>query len=675
MKHKFAAILFLLFSGASYCLAQKRLQYDWLYSYVPFHGTYGTRMVPDGAGNTYIIVNNTNSYRDTIHGKSMNSNAYISRLLKIDKSGTLIWERIIQPERNKERKNEGAQPYLLDLAVSPKGDVLLIGNISGRVVFPSGKDSITKGCLMQRENIYDCMKGFILSYSESGKLNWINDLSYLEHSDRIGFNAKGELFLKVTYNRTLRIGNKSIDPVESEWRSPYHYSLLQLDLKGNFKRVLIRWEEIPWKSDSIPANRIENFDFTFDKKDNLIVYGQFAGSIRLSHAVTLYCKNKYYDSRALFVAKYSPDLKLLWQKKIGGRGTNSGSKLVKPAFNKKNEMYFAGSFHTECVISDGNSQSIPYEFKSCRSGAGFFYGKLNEQGDLQFVKYRLQPHDYTEVGVQAILLDDAGNTHILGSYNDSLQFAANGLVMFPGKKCETKTFDYEGKNLSYTHCEYQTCFYYSVWREDSLIHLQNLAEFKGYSHQQLAKSAFIKDNKLIFCGEYGLYEAYVESENGKLIVPPSKIGGGLLLAQVNLPNLDKDSIGEKSDSLTMAVNMEPDSLPNLNRIDENQLAENLLHQMDSLRPSKRETKNEKQMLKVYPNPFVAEFTLSVSQTLAEVELGLYDAAGQLIHSQMTEIIRVSEPLTLAFNNLAEGKYFLQVKAVNFKQILPLVHVN
>lgn len=677
MKHNFAAILFffLLFSETRFCAAQQVLNYDWLYTYIPFHGTYGTRMIPDDAGNTYIIVNNTNSYRDTIHGKSIKSNAYISRLLKIDPSGALIWERIIQPERNKERKNEGAQPYLIDVVITPKGDVLVIGNISGRIVFPSGKDSITKGCLLERERIYDGMKGFMLSYSESGKLNWINELSYLEQSDRIGFNAKGDLFLKVTYNRTLRIGNKSIDPVENEWHSPFHYSLLQLDLKGNFKRTLFRWEEIPWKSDDKTYNRIENFDFTFDKKDNLVLYGLFVGSIRLSPALTLYCTHKYNDSKALFIAKYSPDLKLLWQKKIGGRG--SAARMVKPVFNRENDVYFAGSFHTECFISDGSSQSILYESKTSHSGTGFFYGKMNEQGDLQFSKFRLQPQDYTEVNVQALILDDVGNAHILGSYNDSLQFAANGLVLFPGKTCETKTFDYEGKNLEYTYCQYQSCFYYSVWREDTLIHLQNLAEFKGYSHQQLTKSAFIRGNKLIFSGEYGLYEAYVESEKGKIIIPSTKIGGGLLLAQVNLPILNADTINEKSDSIasSQAFKVPSNDSLNLSRIDENRQAENLLHRKDSISLAIQEIENEKQVLSVFPNPFVNEFTLNVKHPLKDVELRLYNASGQLIQNQMIETIGESEPLKLEFSHLADGSYFLVVKAVNFKQIVSLVRIN
>jgi len=647
-------------------IGAQELFYDWCYTMRPYYGVNSTGMVSDNVGNSYVIEGNSAYVNDTINGSKETSRGYVGRILKIDTGGKLVWERVIRPVVDaKNPYFSNGMIYLIDIELSSDGNLIVIGNLDGKAVFPSEKKEVSYGNEKDPSNVYNGLSGFIASYDSSGELIWLTETSYLNIYDRIHRNHAGKLFLKTTYDADLTIGKQLVQKVLTDRSGPKHYSILELSSNGKYKKTAFHWEEIPCTDAILPTNHLENFDITFDKKDNMILYGQCVGTLELSESTKINCNQRYYDARAAFIAKYSPQGELLWQKKIGGRG--SFYKVVDPVFNENNELYFAGTFTTDCIISDGAIQSVPGNYKRSRSGASFMYGKISETGELLFVKYRMQPHEFTHVDVAAMAIDKLGNVHITGDYNDSLQFGTANRFLFPGTKTTVDTFRYEGRLLSSTHVEYKTCFYYSVWNEDSLLHLQNLADYEGYGYGTLVESMFITDNQLVFCGKHASYATYVHQREGKTKLLESG-KGSLILAKVSLP-VFKEALDTVSDTPVETIPIA--SLPTVTKHD---IAVDNPEKNTSAQPAFVQNVMPLKV-RVFPNPFTNEISILPGRNEENVLIELREAQGRLIYSQQIDQLTQSEPHKLIFDQLAAGDYFLEVSTARAKQHIHLIRVN
>ncbi len=79
-------------------------------------------------------------------------------------------------------------------------------------------------------------------------------------------------------------------------------------------------------------------------------------------------------------------------------------------------------------------------------------------------------------------------------------------------------------------------------------------------------------------------------------------------------------------------------------------------------------------IKVSPNPFTADVTITASKTLTNVQLILFNAEGQQLSRQTIGMITAGSSIQPALPVLQKGVYFLQVETKQYKTTIKLLHL-
>lgn len=79
-------------------------------------------------------------------------------------------------------------------------------------------------------------------------------------------------------------------------------------------------------------------------------------------------------------------------------------------------------------------------------------------------------------------------------------------------------------------------------------------------------------------------------------------------------------------------------------------------------------------IKVSPNPFTADVTITASKTLTNVQLILFNAEGQQLSRQTIGIIAAGSYVQPVLPVLQKGVYFLQVETKQYKTTIKLLHL-
>lgn len=79
-------------------------------------------------------------------------------------------------------------------------------------------------------------------------------------------------------------------------------------------------------------------------------------------------------------------------------------------------------------------------------------------------------------------------------------------------------------------------------------------------------------------------------------------------------------------------------------------------------------------IKVSPNPFTADVTITASKTLTNVQLNLFNAEGQQLSRQTIGIIAAGSYVQPVLPVLQKGVYFLQVETKQYKTTIKLLHL-
>ncbi len=79
-------------------------------------------------------------------------------------------------------------------------------------------------------------------------------------------------------------------------------------------------------------------------------------------------------------------------------------------------------------------------------------------------------------------------------------------------------------------------------------------------------------------------------------------------------------------------------------------------------------------IKVSPNPFTDEVTITASKTLTNVQLTLFNTEGQQLKRQIVGMITAGSSIQPALPVLQKGFYFLQVETKQFKTVIKLLHL-
>jgi gliding motility-associated-like protein len=157
-----------------------------------------------------------------------------------------------------------------------------------------------------------------------------------------------------------------------------------------------------------------------DKFDNVYIAGNFRSTITVdlsgvSAPVSL-TSNDDYD---VFIAKYTPDGKLIWAKSIGGSGLDQVNNLT---VDEESNVIFGGQFSSSSMDCDPGSGTFNLDNAG---GNDAFIVKLDLNGNFKWAKN--VGGSSTEYG-HVVAADHLGNVVFVGSYSSSINLGGFNLT-------------------------------------------------------------------------------------------------------------------------------------------------------------------------------------------------------------------------------------------------------
>ena len=140
--------------------------------------------------------------------------------------------------------------------------------------------------------------------------------------------------------------------------------------------------------------------------------GSFTGSATFGAGETNQTIPTSAGDNDVFIAKYDPSGALLWAKRAGGTGSDSGSEV---AVDGSGNIYVTGDIAGSATF--GHEE--PNETTLTGSGGGFFLAKYNSSGVLQWAK---ETSGTGNVGGWWIAADASGNSYLMGHFRGSVTF-------------------------------------------------------------------------------------------------------------------------------------------------------------------------------------------------------------------------------------------------------------
>lgn len=167
-----------------------------------------------------------------------------------------------------------------------------------------------------------------------------------------------------------------------------------------------------------------------DKKDNVLITGEFIGSLSFGTDQV----ESYSNRKDIFLAKYDSSGKFLWAKSFGSKGEDYGRGIGADA---SGNIYFSGVF----------SGSVKFGNKTLNSVGGskdIFLAKTDKNGNIVWVRQMggLGLDEGCEIEV-----DDAGNSYISGGFADSGTFGSTILKSAGFRDVFVAKYDSQGNLL------------------------------------------------------------------------------------------------------------------------------------------------------------------------------------------------------------------------------------
>lgn len=157
-----------------------------------------------------------------------------------------------------------------------------------------------------------------------------------------------------------------------------------------------------------------------DKNDNVYVAGNFQGILTVDHSGVstpiLLTSKGHYD---IYIAKYTPDGKLLWAKSIGGSNLDQANNL---AVDKDGNVILGASFSSSSIDCDPGTGVFTV---NSNGGEDALVLKLDTDGNFIWARNVGSPN--TDRG-HVVSTDKDGNVIFVGSFTASLTVANTNLI-------------------------------------------------------------------------------------------------------------------------------------------------------------------------------------------------------------------------------------------------------
>lgn len=643
MKAASTVLLFSLFFQFNVAYTQQPIttNANWVLVLDGYNDTDLEDMVMDMKGNTFVCVDHSAEVTIPKLNKKIADPGRVGRLLiKIDKKGKPLWAHGIRATTD---------GRFTDMAIAPNGDILITGFCDGISTYPSSnQDTIEVGRKKTKKDYHQPQFIYLARYDTDGNCKWVKQLSQTWGKGLgVAINSKNEIYWSYYFRGTLKDSSKTYDSFSSKNVSEHKVGILKLN--GNGEVI----KKLPLEINKTTTTNIINLKI--DHQDNLIVYGRLRGKIQLTSKDSL-TNDAYKESADAFIAKYNSNEELLWARQLGGR---NHQEITDIAIDSQNNIYFTGHYTFECTISNGIKRvnTTDYEWKS---GNSFIYGCFKHNGELAFIKYHKQKGYSNGCAGVAITLDKNNHIHIVGKFNDTLNFGTKLPYLTSSQPYERSTFQ-------------------SIWYGDSLISLQkSIQDQNGWA---LINSIKSQNNLLVYGGFYH-GATNIKNPNGKTfklshwkygrssVIVGSKLPTSKVIDTLSFSLKERNYLKSLKDALICSENP-MDLEENIWFVD----SSNVKKPLTEFTQQPCGVRIDSSSVKVYPNPTSGNIKLELNNLKGTVDINFITEQGKLIFSQQLTKMEQTELLEFDLSNIAAGKYFISVSQYGFKKVLSLLKKN
>lgn len=320
-----------------------------------------------------LLVSGTFYYRVFFGDTLLTGEELTVFILKMSTDGEILWVRTAG--------GIGAD-HAYDLAVDELGNVYISGFNQHSATF--GNITIPPG-------------GFLAKYDASGNLVWAEN--------KFGFHpityCEAPPVNLSYYNQTLFVnGNAYNDTILIDTIIAINHFSSQSSYLSSFNsQGGIQWFRLVGESTGGCGTQ-----FAIDVSGNIILAGVFH-QIGIFENDTLRNNNAFYDC---FLAKYTNNGSLIWVKQLASTDNSWGRGL---ALDDGGNPYLSGDFSGSATF--GNTTLVS------GSTSDFFVTRFSLDGNCQGVR------QYNQGVLPALLLDQAGNLSMAGSFENTLVIGSN----------------------------------------------------------------------------------------------------------------------------------------------------------------------------------------------------------------------------------------------------------
>jgi hypothetical protein len=655
-----AFLLLVLFFNAHSYIAQVNGM-KWSMAIDGHHDVDITDTEVDNEGNSYFSF----IYTDDIDIPGISTKFpyaphVFSLMLKVNPQGKAEWAQAIQSINDNR---------IRDIEIASNGDLIVTGFGDGRMTFPSTDKEQKVGADIKPNGYYYATGIYVARYSPKGKLKWLRHFTG-SWGEGIAVTSapNGKIYLSIyIYNTITDEKGKSILEFKRTEKNYARNGILVFDEAGELLQT--RPFGYIQSSSYIPRMKLAT-----DASNNLIIGGTYYGNMVFSEKDSLTSIINNTISLNSYLVKYDDEGKLLWLKNLSGDNTQ-WIKDIEIA--KDQSVYFCGEFSVECEISDGVSAPEVTVPKS-PNGTNYFHGKLFPDGSISYTYHYVHHRNSYSVIAQAMGLDDNGEMHIVGTFNDTLTF--NNDILPAG---------YHNNDALY-----------SLWKDDKLLDQKKM----GLCRQHFMSPNCIDVNGLNFAGG-GLYagdenifflgdkkiklknrdygratfifggsvpkkdipiETIAEAKENKqkeLIEYLKPIIACLPETESAAPDVWTPLLIENEDTNTpLAINDTP--------FTETQSSNNLANENSNALTNVPCNQVQIDMQAVaFPNPTRADLNIKVTGYTGVIRIEMFNPEGQLVYSKVGEMITNEETFSLNTSNFASATYLLLITTSSHQKVI------
>lgn len=641
IKSPFKIILTLIFAIKITANSQS-IKPAWLINIDAYNDCDMADIEVDNMGNTYASFN----YQGALTIKEINKKLDYGKhmhggIIKVSPSGKILWAMSFK---------SAFDNRIRAITVAPDGDLLVTGFGDGLMRFPAGSDSIVVGRNKGKNDFHNPQGIYVARINPDGITKWVKywNTGWGEGLD-VTVNSKNEVAFSYYHSNSLRENGKLIDSLFNK----HDYSRLSIAFL-NPNGELIKIQKI---NEAISSSYTPGINVAYDPKDNLYVYGKFKGKIKFTDTDSL-TNDSYHESIDSYIAKFSPDGKYQWSKKIGGRNVQTIEDIT---FGDDLSVYATGIYSYECTIGDGIKldEQSKYEWKS---GNSFFLFNCFTDGELAFARYHnTDKYNSTFTG-NSLAIDLNNNIHLVGTFTDTVSI--------------------DGFQLARPN--YPGFMFYSRWNGNQLEEITEVGDSpKGW----IFPTAFrINGNYFAGGGMYHGSDNSMEIRDKKRVFSNFDYGrasflyGGIVpntkpIREMELTAMRKREINlSELAPLLVCFKPEKNEIPAPNR---------WIPEDTTQTTSRNQIGNEEcgvilneKSAKVFPNPTNGPTTLElIGMVGGSTRVDIFSNNGQLLLSKSIDIQESTFNLSFDLSSVAAGTYFVRIIHDGYEKALRVVKVN